>query len=151
MNNQTSIYARVTVDGKRANIRFKHKVDVRSWDAKRQKTKGNNETSRILNQYLDQLHSQLFRCFKNLKLSGKLITAELIKAHYLEEGDNTKTLQELLEYQTKNIEKRLAIGTQRNFGVTQGYINKCFSIVLNTSDVYLNEFMVRIINTYARP
>ena len=144
-NNQTSIYARVTVNGKRANISLKHKVDVRTWDAKRQRAKGNGETSRTLNQYLDQVHSQLFQCFKNLKLSGKLITAELIKAQYLEEGDNSKTLQDLLEYHTKKTEKTLAIGTLRNFGVTQGYISRYVSNILNTSDVYLKELDYKFI------
>ncbi len=34
-NNQTDIYVRVTVNGKRANISLKHKVDVKKWDSKR--------------------------------------------------------------------------------------------------------------------
>ncbi len=52
-NNQTSIYARVTVDGKRANISLKLKVNVRTWDSNKQRAKGSSKTSRTLNQYLD--------------------------------------------------------------------------------------------------
>lgn len=32
-NNQTAIYARITVNGKKVNISLKYKVDVRNWDA----------------------------------------------------------------------------------------------------------------------
>ncbi len=148
-NNQTGIYARVTVNGKKVNISLKYKVDVRTWDAKRQKAKGNSESARTLNQYLNQVHSQIFQCYQNLKLSGKLITAELMKAEYLGESDNSKTLQNLLEYHTKKTEKILARGTLRNFAVTQGYINKYINNVLNTPNVYLKELNYKFICDFA--
>jgi len=148
-NNQTGIYARVTVNGKRVNISLKHKVNVTTWDAQRQRAKGTSEASRILNLYLSQVQAQLFQCFQNLKLSGKLITAELIKAEYLDESNNSKTLQNLIEYHTKKTEKILASGTLRNFDVTRRYINKYLNNVLKTSDIYLKELDYKFICDFA--
>ena len=52
-DNQTAIYARITVNGKKVNISLKHKVDIRTWDSNKQRAKGSSKTSRTLNQYLD--------------------------------------------------------------------------------------------------
>jgi len=148
-NNETSIYARVTVNGKRVNISLKHKVNVTTWDARRQRAKGNSEVSRVLNLYLNQVQAKLFQCFQNLKLSGKLITAELIKAEYLDESNDSKSLQNLFEYHTKKTEKILASGTLRNFDVTRSYINRYLNNVLKTSDVFLKELDYKFICDFA--
>ena len=148
-DNLTGMYARITVNGKKVNISLKLQVDIRSWDSKRQRAKGNSETSRALNSYLDQVHSQLVKLYQDLKFKGELITAELIKAEYLGESDNSKTLQNLLEYHKNKTEKTLAIGTLRNFSVTQGYLNKYLNNVLNTPDIYLKELDYKFICDFA--
>ncbi|GGK19246.1 transposase [Yeosuana aromativorans] len=148
-DNLTGMYARITVNGKKVNISLKLQVDIRSWDSKRQRAKGNSETSRALNSYLDQAHSQLVKLYQDLKFKGELITAELIKAEYLGESDNSRTLQNLLEYHKNKTEKTLAIGTLRNFSVTQGYLNKYLNNVLNTPDIYLKELDYKFICDFA--
>ncbi len=87
-NNLTGMYVRITVNGKKANISLKQQVDIRTWNSKRQRAKGNSETSRALNSYLDQVHSQLVKLYQDFKFKGELITSELIKAEYLGESDN---------------------------------------------------------------
>ncbi len=53
---------------------------MRIWDSNKQRAKGNSETARILNQYLNQVNAQIVQCYQDLKFKGQLITAELIKA-----------------------------------------------------------------------
>ncbi|PCJ98461.1 MAG: integrase [Flavobacteriaceae bacterium] len=144
-NNLTGIYARITVNGKKVNISLKHKADIRTWDPNKQRAKGKSEAARILNQYLDQVHSQLVQSYQDLKFKGHLITAELIKADYTGEGKNAKSLQNLLEYHTEKSKSILAKGTLRNFGVTEGYINKYLTNKLNTTDIYLKELDYKFI------
>ncbi len=91
------------------------------------------------------MHSQLFQCFQHLKSNSKLITPELIKADYLGEGGNNKSLQNLIEYHTRKTEKILAPGTIRNFEVTQGYIYRYITKKLKTSDIYLKELDYKFI------
>ena len=110
-NNEAIIYARVTVNQKRVNISIKRKVPVSLWDKKIKKAKGNSNESRQINQYLTQVNSQLFQCYQDLKFKGDFITAKLIKANYLGEGENSKTLQNLIEYHAIKIESTLAEGS----------------------------------------
>lgn len=144
-NNLAIIYARVTVNGKRVNISLKRKVDITSWNTGRQRVQGTSKIAREINQYLDQVQIQLFQCFQDLKLKRELITASLIKANYLGENDDRKTLKSLTDYHKNKINSTLARGTIRNFGVTEGYIQKFLERTLKTSDIYLHQLNYKFI------
>ncbi|MCD6543859.1 MAG: site-specific integrase [Flavobacteriaceae bacterium] len=144
-NNEAIIYARVTVNQKRVNISIKRKVPVSLWDKKIKKAKGNSNESRQINQYLTQVNSQLFQCYQDLKFKGDFITAKLIKANYLGEGENSKTLQNLIEYHAIKIESTLAKGSIRNYKVTEGYINRFLKTKLKTTDIFLKQLDYKFI------
>jgi site-specific recombinase XerD len=148
-HDQALIYARVTVNQKRVNISLKRKVFLNLWNSKKQKVIGNSMEARQINQYLSQVQSQLFQCYQDLKFKGVLITAKLIKTNYLGEEDNSKTLQNLLEYHLLKTKGTLAIGTIRNFGVTESYINKFLESHLKTKDILLNKLDYKFICDFA--
>ncbi|WP_111309964.1 Arm DNA-binding domain-containing protein [Confluentibacter sediminis] len=58
--NQASIYARITVNGKRATISLKRKVPISDWNAHKGRSRGTNQNTRILNNYLEEVNSSLF-------------------------------------------------------------------------------------------
>jgi site-specific recombinase XerD len=144
-NHQAEIYVRVTVNQKRANISLKRKVLISLWDSNRKKLKGNSSEARQINLYLDQVKAQLFQCFQDLKSKDDLITAKLIKAQYLGESENFKTLNALLQYHSRKIENTLAPGTVRNFNVTEGYINRFLQNELKTTDIFLKQLNYKFI------
>jgi integrase/recombinase XerD len=148
IDNLSKVYVRITVDGKRANISLKCKADIRFWDAKRQKAKGTNENSRLLNEYLDQVQSQLIHSYHELRFKKQLITADLIKAKFLGEDETSKTLLDILQYHNRKIENTLAPGTIRNFGITENYINRFLSENRKTSDVYLKNLDYQFISDF---
>src|SRR5690606_33741302 len=82
-DNQASIYARITVNGKRATISLKRKVHAPDWDIHKNRARGTSQKARMLNSYLDEVYNHLFECFRDLKTEGKLITPKSIKARYL--------------------------------------------------------------------
>ncbi|QED38946.1 site-specific integrase [Antarcticibacterium arcticum] len=133
------IYARITVNQKRVLVSLKRKILLKLWDSGRKRAKGHSVDARQLNQYLDSVQSRFFHCYQELTSKGKKVTAKLIKAVYLGDGENSKTLQELIQYHSRKIESTLASGTIRNFGITEGYINKFLAKEKNTTDVYLRE------------
>ncbi|WP_282081278.1 site-specific integrase [Aquimarina algiphila] len=149
INNEALLYARVTVNGKRADISLKKKISLSIWDNKKKKASGNSNEARQINEYIKQARTQLFQCYQDLKFKGELITAKLIKANYLGEGENSKTLQNLLQYHKNKTEKTLAKGTIRNFEVTEGYINRYLNGALNTSDIYLKDLSYKFISEFA--
>ena len=57
---QLSIYVRITVAGKRAEISLKRSIAVIQWDRGR----GNTAKIRALNAYLDEVYAKLLQCHK---------------------------------------------------------------------------------------
>ncbi|MFS4456154.1 site-specific integrase [Maribacter sp. 2304DJ31-5] len=147
-NGNAELFARVTVNGKRINISLKKKIPIFLWDSKRKKIKGNSNEARQINEYLNQVRTRLFQSFQDLKFKGGLITAELIKADYLGESENSKTLQEILKYHNRKIEKTLASGTIRNFGISENYINRYLQQKLKTTDIYLRKLDYKFISDF---
>jgi site-specific recombinase XerD len=144
-NNHAIIYARVTVNGKRVNISLKRKVDITLWNSIKQRVNGTTKDAREINNYLDQVHSQLFQCYQDLKFKKDLITATLIKSNYLGEGNDRKTLKTLIDYHKNKIKSTLASGSIKNFQVTEGYIQKYLERTLKTSDIYLHQLNYKFI------
>ncbi|MGV8816016.1 MAG: site-specific integrase, partial [Gelidibacter sp.] len=139
-NNEAEIYARISVNGKRVNLSLKRKANIDQWDARTKRVKGNSPFARQTNQYLEEVNSQIFQIYQDLKFKGELITAELVKAHYTggteEQG---KSLLEIFGYHNKKIENTLAPGSIRNFGITESYIKKFLLKKRKTTDVYLKQ------------
>ena len=72
-NREASLYARITVNGKRAAISLNRKVLITDWDSDRNRAKGTGQKSRILNTYLDETYNQLFQAYQDLKSEHKLL------------------------------------------------------------------------------
>ena len=74
------IYARITVDGRRAEISLKRQTSVTYWDTKSKKTTSRTPQGKVLNAYLGQVYNKLWDCYKQLSSDFELVTAKRIKA-----------------------------------------------------------------------
>ncbi|WP_417361097.1 site-specific integrase [Galbibacter sp.] len=138
-DNQASIYARITVNGKRATLSLKHKVSVSDWDAHRGRARGTNQKVRKLNNYLEQVNSDLFTCYQELKAERKLITSKAIKARYLGEDEENHSIMDIIRYHHEDMEGKLKWGTQKNYYTTEKYLSKFLLKRFKTTDMYLRE------------
>ncbi|MEO2053071.1 MAG: site-specific integrase [Allomuricauda sp.] len=138
-DNQASLYARITVNGKRATISLKRKVTVGDWDIHRNRAKGNSQKSRMLNRYLDDTYTYLFECYRELKAQHKLITAQSVKARYMGEDDTSRSVQDIIDYHNDDMKGKLKWGTQKNYFTTQRYISEFLMKKYRTSNMYLRE------------
>lgn len=134
-----TIYARITVNQRRVLVSLKRKISLDLWDSVNKKVKGTSSESKQINHYLDSTKSRLFQCYQELTLKGKKVTAKLIKATYLGEDENSKSLQNLIDYHSKKIENTHAAGSIRNYRVSEKYIYKFLIQERKTSDIYLKE------------
>jgi site-specific recombinase XerD len=139
INGEAIIYARVTVNQKRANISLKRKVPLELWDAKSKRVSSKSAEAKRINQYLDLARSQLYECYQELKSKGDLLTAKMIKDKFLGQDEDSKTLQELFEYHKRKIDNSLAEGTIRNFSISVAYVNKFLAREKRTSDIHLKD------------
>ncbi len=138
-NNQAKIYARITVNQKRANISLKYDVLVNTWDKNKSRIKGNNETARTINHYLDQVHLKLFKCYQELNAGDKLITAQSIKAHFLGVDKKHYSMQNLIDYHNDTMLHKLHRDTMRHFKTSQKYIMLFIKKSYRNSDIYLKD------------
>ena len=137
--NQGIIYARITVNQRRVLVSLKRKISFDLWDYSKKKVKGTSSKAKQINHYLDSTKARIFQCYQDLQFKSKKITAQLIKATYLGEDENSKSLQDLIEYHSRKIEHTLTPGTIKNFKITEAYIFKFLKKEKNTTDVYLRE------------
>ncbi len=140
-----SIYARITVDGKRSEISLKRSVSVYNWDSSKGRARGATQNIRILNAYLDLVYGQLLDCHKQLLEEFKVISPNAIKARYLGKDDQRKTLLELIGYHNTNMTSVLKAGTLKNYYTTERYLNKFLVQKLKVKDIFLKQLNYRFI------
>lgn len=142
---ELSIYARITVNGRRSEISLKRVILVNDWDSNKGRCKGNTTKVRFLNAYLDEVYNQLLDCQKQLFEEAKIVSANAIKKRYLGEDDNRKTLKELIAYHNSNMVTVLKFGTMKNYYTTEKYLNKFLKDTLQIDDIYLKQLNYRFI------
>ena len=139
------IYARITVDGKRAEISLKRFTSVTYWDIRSKRANSRTSEGKSLNVYLDQVYSDLLECQKQLVGESKYITAQAIKARYLGEDEQHKTLLQLVSYHNKNMISVIKPGTLKNYYTTERYIKRYLNNKLKTNDVFLKQLSYKFI------
>jgi len=139
------LYARITVEKKRVEISLKQMAPIEKWDKRSQQVKGRSFESKQINNYLEQCKAQLFNCYSDLKSRNELITAKKIKATFLGEDNDHKSLIELVTYHNDKMQSKLKWGTLKNYYSTEKYLKKFLDEKKHTSDIYLSELDYKFI------
>ena len=138
-NGNIKIYARVTVDGKRAEFSLNRELPVSLWDEKRKRGKGFSRYVISLNKYLDQVFTGLHEAHRQLLQEEVDITSAGIKARYLGEDDRGKTLLDLISYHNSSMLTVLRKGTMKNYYSTERCIKEFLSEKMGVEDIPLKK------------
>ncbi|MDT0648166.1 site-specific integrase [Zunongwangia sp. F260] len=138
-NDVAPIYARVTVNGRRAEISLKRSCPVDSWDHDAHRIKGRKAEKLTINAYLDRTYSRLLDCQENLQKENKLVTAKAIKSRFLGVDDTCKTLLDILDYHKEHMKDVLKPGTLKNYKTTERYLKDYLKKEVRTSNTYLKD------------
>jgi len=138
-NNQTELFARITVNQKRANFSLKRKININYWDSEKGQVNQNSPNAQIINQYIDQVKAKLFKVFVELQTQDKNITAQAVKEAYLGTDKKYPTLCELFEYHNCNFKNKLCEATTRHFITSQNYLKKFIKSQYKSSDIFLKD------------
>jgi len=133
------IYARITVNGKRAEISLQKQTSVTFWDTKLKQTNLRSAEGKALNSYLNQVYTKLSNCHKDLLDEFNVVTARSIKARFLGQDQNNKTLLELVTYHNEKMEGILKPGTLKNYYTTKKYIQHFLIKKRNSPDLFLKQ------------
>tara|TARA_R110002049_G_scaffold263116_1_gene439283 strand:- start:63692 stop:64954 length:1263 start_codon:yes stop_codon:yes gene_type:complete len=138
-NGIAPVYVRITVNGKRAEISLKRYQSVTSWDHQTKRARPRTPNAPALNAYLDQVYADILACQKQLLSEFKLITSQAIKARYLGEDEQEKTLLDLVDYHNNSMKTVLKFGTLKNYYTTERYIKRFLKARVKSSDIYLKQ------------
>ena len=139
IHGKAKIYARITIDSKRANMSLKYTIDKELWDKKLSRAKGKTPESNEINGYLQEVQARLFECYRDLKLTNDHTSAEMVKARYLGEDVVHKSLVELFKYHNLHSQKLLSKATLRHYHTTQKYLLGYLRKVYDKNDIQLTK------------
>ncbi|MFC2109321.1 site-specific integrase [Bacteroidota bacterium] len=138
-NNEAEIFARITVNQKRANISLKRKVDLSNWDSARACVKGNGERARLTNRYIEQTKNDIFVAYQELKQENKIITSQSVKSRYLGLDNIQYSLLDMFEYHNTKMGPKLNAVTLRHYKTSQNYMLKFILKEYKVKNMFLNE------------
>lgn len=143
-----SVYARITIDGKRSEISLKRLVSIQIWDDTKGRATGSSDESLQLNGYLDEVYLQIMQAYKELLAQGKMITARTIKARFTGTDEEHKTLKELIAYHNATQKSVLKPGTMKNYYTTAKYLNRFLLHQFKTTDIELRLLNYKFITDF---
>jgi site-specific recombinase XerD len=106
-NGLVPLYARVTVEGKRAEISLKKKLNLKKWDVRTGFMKGSGEDVRITNKYINEVSNELFEIYMEFNRNGKTASADDIKIKFtgqMEADAPGRSLLEVFDEHNREIE-----------------------------------------------
>jgi integrase len=146
--NRLSVYARITINGKRAEISLRRSISLENWDEAKGKAIGTSDQALQLNGYLDEVYLQLMQAYKELLSRGGIITAQAVKARFLGTDEEHKTLRELIQYHNTTQATVLKPGTLKNYFSTEKYLYRFLAHRYKRSDIHLKELNYRFISDF---
>lgn len=149
-NGKAPLYARITVNGKRAELSLKRKLSISDWDATKNKLKGLSDETKLINNYIKQVNSELFESYQKLRNENKLVTSSIIKSQFLRGDESRHALSDIIEYHNEHMKSTLRWGTQKNYFTTHKYIFLFLKRKHKTTDIYLSELSYKFIIDFER-
>lgn len=122
VNNKANIYIRVTLNGKRVNISLKKKINISTWDEKLQRASGSDKDSRILNLYLNEVQSKVYRIYEDFRREEVPFTSQMVKAKFLGEDKTCFSFQNLVDYYNEKMQHKLHKNTMGQYKTSQRYM-----------------------------
>ncbi|OKS85916.1 hypothetical protein RG47T_1362 [Mucilaginibacter polytrichastri] len=144
-NDQATVFARISVNGRRCEISLKKKVNPEQWDDAKGKARGTKEETRKLNEHIERIRTLIADSYHQLVQQKKTVTVDAVKALFLGSDQSEYTLIKLGEYHNREMQDKLAKGTMKNYYTTQKYIGKFLKDKCHRADISLTELNYKFI------
>ncbi|WP_111309771.1 site-specific integrase [Confluentibacter sediminis] len=131
------IYARITIDGKRADLSTQQTSFEQSWCTKSRRIKPKFSSAKEINDVLENIHSKIVLCYRQLTDSGVVVSAHAVKLRYLGKDKPVATIDDLIHYHKENDLIYLSPGTAKNYPSTEKYLHRFILKEFKSSDYYL--------------
>ncbi|AEM72337.1 integrase family protein [Allomuricauda ruestringensis DSM 13258] len=136
---RSTIYIRITVNGRRSEFSTGRKIYPNTWDATNGKVLGFSQKVRQLNSQLMKIRTDLFRHADKLKDKGRPLTAVSLKNSYLGVDKPSKMLLEIFQEHNERVEKLVgkdfAPGTAERYKTAKSHLAEYLQNELRKKDI----------------
>jgi integrase len=148
-NGKAPISARITSNGRRAEIAVHRTVAVLEWDAKSQIVTGKGAEAKEINNHLAVVRSKLLSCHGKLEARGELITAEAIKRAYTGVVEKSRMLLPIIRQHNADIKTLIGHEYSRatwvKYETTKKHIENFLQFKYQVSDINLKTLNIEFI------
>lgn len=145
------LFARITVEGKRAEIALNRRINPNQWNPKSGYLDSGSE-AKTVNAFIDQVKAKLFRIYTKMQTLEEFITAEAIKLEYTGVKEERKTLLKVFEYHNTQMEKMVGIdvvpATLVKFKTIKSKVESFIKFQYKKSDMFLEELSYQFITNF---
>jgi len=144
-NEQATVFARISVNGRRCEVSLKKKVNSQNWDEVKGKARGTKDEIRKLNVHIERVRTLIADGYHELIQQKKVVTVDAVKSLFVGNDENEMTLIRLGVYYNTEMKDKLADGTMKNYYTTQKYIAKFLKEKHHRNDISLAELNYKFI------
>ena len=142
-NGLLPLYARVTVNGKRAEISLKKKVKPTTWNVQSGTMKGSTEEVRQVNKNIGDVRNQLWQIYADKRSLGQYISAEEIKEVFLGSESSHRSLLEVFDEHNKQVAelvgKQIVKATLVKYETIRSKVSEYIIFKFNKKDILLDK------------
>lgn len=151
--NMATIYLRITVNGKRAEVSTMRKVSISKWNAKANKVMGYTSEAKQTNRNLDIIKNRLYEIYQNLSSDNmEVVSAKSIRDEYIGSNKRRKLTLELFEEHNLRMErlvgKEFSFRTLQRYKTTKKHLTKFIETNYSLNDYAVNKIDVSFVNGF---
>lgn len=142
------LYARITANGKRLEISLGRSIPIKYWSKTTKRMIGRSNESQQVNAHIEQVYFKLLECQRQLNLEKKAITAHAIKTYYYRDGNDQKTLVDLINYHKRVMANVIKPSTLSHYFTTEKYLLEFLESSMKSRDVNLIDISFEFISEF---
>lgn len=148
-----TIYLRITVNGKRAEVSTLRKIPISKWNAKANRVIGYSIEARQANRQLDIIKNRIYEIYQNLLNQDiEIVTAKGIRDEYIGVNKSRKLILEMFEEHNLTMErlvgKEFSFRTLQRYKTTKKHLAKYIKSNYKLDDYPLKGIDVQYINGF---
>ena len=113
------IYARILINGNRAEVSLKKQTLVTYWDQIHKRTALDNHPEKELNTFLDRTQHELSLIYEGLCREYELVGPAMVKNRFVGQDPEYRSLMEFVRFHNSHMKGTLKAGTLKNYFTTE--------------------------------
>jgi site-specific recombinase XerD len=144
------LYARIAVNGTICELAIKQTIAPSEWNIAKGIAKAKNDRLKQLNSYLEEVRAKLVRHYQQLRLGDTVLTAEMVKAAFLntDKPEEQHSLLWLAAQHNTMMKEVLTYGTMKNYYTTERYLQAFLKQQYPTGDIPLKKLTYEFITGF---